>query len=173
VQLVAGTFGVALALALGAASQRSVFERYVREKYPTADAASEQLASRIARGELSEGQLAGLTPASWRSLYQWWMQADRSPPEVPRALVATAPAVAVDRLERTFVAGTTAQRRRALAFAAAAGDPRLRSALELGRKAAARGPAPALAEEFQNVLDSLPPQALPLPLNPSVGDGGN
>ena len=157
-QLVGGTYVLALALALGAASQRGFFEGYVREKYKEPSAVSAHLAGRLAQGAVDDAELAALSAPEWAALYYWWMQQPApGAPAIPLSMFRHAPEVCVDRLERTFVAGTLAQRQRALAFAAGAQSPGLRSSLELGRRAAARSPTPSLAQEFQIVLDSLPP----------------
>ena len=129
----------AVPLALAIALNRSFFERYVREKYLAGTQAARETAEAIARGEGSVASVTSLSPADREALYRVWMRqepevagpvdgprGDQLPPapkgpllraEVLGPLLFRADPRGYARLlKRTLVAGTPAQRERALAL---------------------------------------------------------
>lgn len=119
---------------------RAFFERYVREKYPAGSRTAQEAAQAIARGEASVARVTSLSPLDREALYRLWMRqepeiagpvdgprGDQLPPapegpllraEVLGPLLFRADPRGYARLlKRTLVAGTPAQRERALALA--------------------------------------------------------
>jgi len=149
-ELFGATFVVAVVIAMVAATQRPFFEGYVREKYPTPTAATEKLAASLA---MQGDALRSRSEAERTGLYQAFMQGDGYE-AVPRALAEADPEGTARRLVRTWHAGSDAQRRRALAFVAAAQSPALLDAIE--RAALRSRPASTeLSQALQDARDAL------------------
>lgn len=162
-ELLGATFVVALVLALVLASQRSFFERYVREKYPGPDAASERLAQRIEAGEVDAAALRALPPNGTLGLYHLWMQSDSNRyPNLPATAAAAHPELVAERVERTLVAGNREQRQKAIDFAVAARhdrlEPPLRFALDRARAARDAEAAEALSSALRRVQQPAAPR---------------
>lgn len=150
IELVAATFGVALVIAAGVASQRAYFEGLAREKYRPPTGESLELARALRPG----GGEHDRVERSCGALYEVWMQAERTDehPNLPAALAAACPAELNLRLERTFAAGNEAQRRRAAELLARAPGPALAPALELGLTRARTRRDPALRAVLSKIV---------------------
>ncbi|TNE85996.1 MAG: hypothetical protein EP330_23970 [Deltaproteobacteria bacterium] len=143
VQLMAATLLGAAVFAGALGTQQAFFERYIVEKPPPVEAATRRLATRLDGGERVD-----LDSADRTRLYELWLQE----PGSAGAGVAQALGEASDwlcaRVERSLVAGSTAQRLAAIDLAQRAEQctPVLDAARERAR---AMGPA--------EVLDALNP----------------
>lgn len=137
--LFAATYLGALALACVLASQRERFHGLMAEKYPPPSAEAGALASDLALGRAPPATIQELPEPRRAELYHVWMLGPQpGQPALARALAQGDPALARTLVERTLVAGDAAQRRRAVAFALAAGTGDLRDALAWARERAAR-----------------------------------
>ncbi|MDH5492780.1 MAG: hypothetical protein OEY14_12575 [Myxococcales bacterium] len=109
----------ALALAISIATHRSLLEPWLRETQPAPSASVERLAWALARGEANAERLRDAPPRERAALYAFYLRA--SQPErleaLPPALFAAHPRDFSERVRRTLVAGSGAQRERALRFA--------------------------------------------------------
>lgn len=112
------TLVLALALALVMAHSRWFFERYVREKYPTPSSTAVEMVVRIRMGNPGP-RIEERLKAHCADAYSAWMTADRTDGDEPlaRAIVASDPALIATLLEKTFAAGSQAQKLRAARLA--------------------------------------------------------
>lgn len=153
-QLIGLTFLAAFAIAVGASTQRSFFEGYVREKYPAPAAATVELATAIEHGAAAPTDLTAVT-----ALYQLWVQEEGPEarwPSLPGKLASAAPALTRELTERTFVAGSERQADRAVAFAAATKSHALAPALQLGLERSRRLGLAHRAQRYEAALGQLP-----------------
>lgn len=114
-------FGITLVLALGLAvvmaNTRWFFERYVREKYPAPSARALELVVRIRTGTPGPRIAERLQPYCAEA-YSAWMTVERGErgerdEALARVIVASDPGQIASLLEKTFVAGSQAQKLRA------------------------------------------------------------
>ena len=160
---------------------RALFERYVREKYPAGTQAALEAAAAIARGEASVASVTSLSALDREALYRVWMRqepevagpvdgprGDQLPPKpqgpllraevVGPLLFRADPRGYARLLKRTLVAGTPAQRERALELARRGPPhPALLEVLEFAAQRAerTRDPQRALLEEVLSGVATL------------------
>ncbi|MGE0707002.1 MAG: hypothetical protein AB7N76_02575 [Planctomycetota bacterium] len=163
--------GVALGL------NRRTFEGFARERYPQAPETAIRVADAIARGQAGAAQVRELDLEGRCGLYRLWMRqdpevagpvdgnaGDQLPPKPVEPLLRPEvlgpllfevdPACYADLLKRTLVAGSPAQRERALLLARQARGPALAAVLRFAAERAARTrdpQAPLLREALAGV----------------------
>lgn len=151
-ELLGLTLGAAVGIAVLLAAQRDFFLRYVGEKYGPATATAEVQAQALERAEV----VRPLGDAEAEALYELWVQAAEPRPQLAKRLVAAAPQATARRLERTFAAGSRAQRERAVAFAEVAASPALVPVLSLAARRAEAVRDDALAARLRAAIVSEP-----------------
>lgn len=135
--LIGVTFAGSIALAAFVATQRSFFEKYVREKYESPAAYIVEIGKKLESDE-DVRVVKDLSRADHLKLYEAWMQSnDTWPAAAARVMIASSPTLYLHRAAQTLVGGTPRQRRRAVQFLAASdaaeAKPVLRRALDRAR----------------------------------------
>jgi len=126
VQLLGATLLGATIFAGFLATQQGWFESWIREKPPVTSAATERLAN-----DIEAGKELPIDVADLEKLYGMWLVADALPTaKVAMVLTTDDPDWFHDRVERTLLAGTPAQRIRALELIQTSRDPELIPVLE-------------------------------------------
>lgn len=138
--LLSSLFAVCIVAAVVMASQHTLFEQWVAERYQPLPSRLESLAEAAVAGSLDQAIFTSLSTADLLALYDVWMtHSTPLPSKMPAALVDADAALYLARAERTLVTGGMEQKLRAVTFLELAGSPQALTILhKIGHWAALR-----------------------------------
>lgn len=161
--LMGGLIGGCIVAAAVTASQRTFFERFLKEKYQPIPASLSDVADEAAEGRVDAKKFRELDRLQRLALYDDWMMQTAPSSDEPGALLAADCELYLGRVERTLVCGSAEQRARALEFLEKARCCEARDMLQHAADWAKRGNQPELAAQIAETIQRLPPPALETP----------